>query len=145
MLRVYFGEFASGRLGRLGYLGHYVGLTLAMVAVGLAVGFGAGVTEEVVGADTAAEATQPLSVVALVVLSILGVAAAVAGVNILAKRLRDIGLPGWWGAAGIFVAAAILAAVGGDSVSGLFGLVVFVVLVGVPTGALGRGRAGPIA
>lgn len=106
MLSIYFGELRTGRLRRLAYLGWALALGVLGAVVVVGIGFTIGAAEQAVGGNVAQ--VQALLLQRYGLLSVIGAFAVVIGLgfanlNIIAKRLRDMGLPGWWGVLGIAV------------------------------------------
>ena len=145
MFNALWGELLHGRLQRLPFLGWYV--VLALFAMVLAFGIGAGIgaagrmaggeslTDEISLVESVGE-VGVLAISALFALLLLG------QLNIMAKRLRDTGLPvPWLVVLGWLVLSGLLAPVGGGLLSALLGLAVFAVLLFVPSDAFGRGAA----
>ncbi len=108
MWTVYFKEWTDGRLKRLQYLGYY--LLLIFLATVIMVG-----SVLLIGAtpEMSMEAMITLFVnnmgwlvlagIFVVMLMILA-----AQINIMAKRIRDMGLPAWWTIAGLIVVSVLL-------------------------------------
>ena len=111
MLKTFFGEWGTGRLQRLPYLGYHI---LLMVLIMASI-FGAimlvGTIENIIGGSI--EQTQSMlmekfgiigiiAIVALVFVTMLG------QVNILGKRIRDMGLPVLWTILGIIAISMVL-------------------------------------
>ena len=99
MLKTYFGEWGEGKLQRLPYLGYHVLLMFLVVAIILAGIFAVGAAENLIGGDLAT--TQKMLMDKFGIVAIIGIAAlmffAMLGqVNILGKRIRDMGLPVLW-------------------------------------------------
>jgi uncharacterized membrane protein YhaH (DUF805 family) len=74
---------------------------------------------------------------ATIIISLVGLMALVAKLNIMAKRIRDIGLSGWW----VVVALVLLTGLTGqfhegETGAGLTG-VVFLLVVLIPSNAIG--------
>ena len=140
MMSVYFGDFKTGRLKRLQYLGYEI-LLLAlsfgfMIAVVLAIGAG----EHIMGGNlqqAQAELAARFGGVAIAVVGLFYFTLFVAKLNIMAKRVRDIGLSGWW----VVLTVVLLAGLLGNyhqtqSGSSLMGLVVLLLLF-IPSDAIG--------
>ena len=111
MFKVYFGEWASGRLKRLPYLGYYVLLMVIMAAIIIGVIASVSFMETKAGMDVAAAQSAVLEkfgVVGIIGIAILMFAMMVAQINILAKRIRDMGLPAVWTILGIIAVSIIL-------------------------------------
>lgn len=147
MFKTYFGEWTTGRLARLPWLGYALGLFGAMMLIGILVGGGAGLMMGMSGDPAEAEARMEdmmggIGPVVMVLMVILGLVISVASLNINAKRFRDMGLPGGWTLLGVIVVSFVVAALFGETISNLVGLVLLLVMALVPTGAFGGG-AGP--
>ena len=111
MFKVYYGEWGDGRLKRLPYLGYYVLLMViaAVIVFGViaSVSF-AGTKEGVDIATMQAEFLDKFGVVAIIGFVVLLVALVIAQLNILAKRIRDMGLPAVWTILGIIAVSLVL-------------------------------------
>ncbi len=111
MLKVYFGEWGEGRLQRLAYLGYHVLLVFIIVAIFLGTIVAIGATEKFMGGDLIA--TQEMLSERFGLLAIFGIVVLMTGmllgqINIMAKRIRDMGLPAAWTILGIVVISMIL-------------------------------------
>jgi uncharacterized membrane protein YhaH (DUF805 family) len=99
MLKSYFGDVKSGRLQRLPFLGYFILLQIIMVAIAVGIGAGIGAVENLVGGDLQ-QAQEMLrtrfGIPVIILLAILYGALFFAMLNLEAKRIRDMGLPGWW-------------------------------------------------
>ena len=111
MLKTYFGEWGTGRLQRLPYLGYHV---LLMVLIMASI-FGAimlvGTIENIMGGSL--EEIQTMLLDKFGIIGIIGIVALVfitllAQVNILGKRIRDMGLPVLWTILGIVAISMVL-------------------------------------
>ncbi len=142
MLKDYFGDVRIGRLETPRFVVLWVMLVVFFVIVGLLLGAGIGIAEHILGGDLAtarASLRQQLAMPAVIAVAIGFILLAFAKLNIVAKRARDIGLPGWLTAiviAGLVGGASQLAP--GASAGGL-GMLLLIVLAFVPTDALRRG------
>jgi len=111
MFKVYFGEWGSGRLKRLPYLGYYVLLMVIVVAVIVAVIASVSFVETKSGMDMAATQAAMLDkfgMVGMLGFVVLILAMMIAQINILAKRIRDMGLPAVWTILGIIAVSIVL-------------------------------------
>ncbi len=106
MLKVLFGDVKGGRLARLPYLGYIV----LLVVISMAIVFGAivavGGFERMMDGDiqqTQAMLMQNYGILGMILTMVVGLLLGFANINIAAKRIRDMGLPGWWTVLGIFV------------------------------------------
>ncbi len=111
MLKVYFGEWGNGRLQRLAYLGYHVLLMFIVAAVIFAAIFAVGAAENFIGGDliaTQAMLGERFGFLAIFGIVVLMIAMILGQVNIMAKRIRDMGLPAVWTILGIVVISMLL-------------------------------------
>ncbi len=146
MLLNLWGEILDGRLSRLQFLVSY--LLIAAIAILLAFGLGAvigaaermGASESLTNQVSLADSLGPVGltiVAAMFALLLLG------QLNIMAKRLRDMGAPApWLIVLAWMLLAGFLSSGGGVALGGLLGLGFLLALLFVPTGAFGSGGAG---
>ena len=111
MLKIYFGEWGTGRLQRLPYLGYHVLLMVLVTAVIFGTIMTVGAMENMMS-GTMAE-TQAILLGKFGILGIIGILTLIfvtilAQVNILGKRLRDMGLPVLWSILGIIAISMVL-------------------------------------
>ena len=136
MTKALLGEVKTGRLMRLQYLGYSLLLSLLMFGFGLATVLAIGAGEHIIGGDLQQAQdklremfTLPLMIVYAVVMPLF----VFIGLNILAKRIRDIGLPGWLTVLVIIVLEGVASfAVSSGAGSGLHTLV-WIALLLIPT------------
>jgi len=172
MLKVYFGEWGNGRLKRLAYLGYYFLLMVLSLAVLFAAIVAIGATGTIMDGDVLATQTMLMDYfgpAAMAGFMIFVLAMIVAQVNILAKRIRDMGLPAVWTIIGLIaisitlnilfpvqsmeVNTAIVKTAEGTAISTagthantgsmvvqLFDMVVFLCLVFIPSDAFRKNR-----
>ena len=98
MLRAYCGDLTKGRLARLPFLGFWVLLWVLSLLYGLGIAFGLGVVEPLVFEGLAGTREYLLANVGVAVLAALAafcLAIGFAQLNLIAKRLRDMGGSGW--------------------------------------------------
>ena len=150
MLRAYFGDFTTGRLTRLPFLGFLLLLSVLFVLYGLGIAFGLGAAEHLLRGDlpaAQADLLEHLGLPAIVLLGLFVLAFALAKWNLIAKRIRDMGLPGWWVLLVIVLADAGLASAmhaGGESmgralpIHGLIGVIISFGLLLIPSGLFAR-------
>jgi len=111
MFKTYFGEFKSGRLQRLPFLGYAFLIIAVQFAFVFATVLAIGGAEMAIGGDlaTAQEAIlKSLAIPYLIIFAIFMAALLIAGMNITAKRARDIGLPGWLFVAGLIFISVLI-------------------------------------
>ena len=136
-----FGSVIDGRLARLAFLGYLILIAFLVIGIGIGIAVTIGIAEQVIGGDlqaAQAQLQQQFGIVAIVGIGVVFLLLAFAGLNLQAKRIRDIGLPGWWTVLGLAIAGGALSyAVSEQAASGLHSLVMLVLLL-VP-GKTGRG------
>ena len=142
MIKALFGDIKTGRLMRLQYLGYSVLLSLLMLGFGFAVVAAIGAGEHIIGGDLQQAQDQlretftfPLMLVMAVVMPLF----VFIGANIMAKRIRDIGLPGWWMVLAIFVISGVVSYMISNDVSNGLNTLIWVVLLLIPGNALAKG------
>jgi len=111
MLKTYFGEWGTGRLQRLPYFGYHILLTIIVMAIIFGSIMIVGSMQSMMDGSIAETQTMLLEkfgmlgiigLITLVFVAILG------QVNILGKRLRDMGLPVLWTILGIVAVSLVL-------------------------------------
>jgi uncharacterized membrane protein YhaH (DUF805 family) len=144
MFKALFGEVKIGRLMRLPYLGYSVLLSLLMFGFGLAVVMAIGAGEHIIGGDLQQaqdRLREMFTLPAMLVFAVVMPLFVFIGANIMAKRIRDIGLPGWWMVLAIFVISAVVSYMISDEVSSGLNTLIWVVILLVPSNALAKGSA----
>lgn len=143
---ILFGEVGSGRLARLPFLAYTMLLMLIVLGAALLLGAGFGIMESMIGGDPDAAQAEVEGLFAgplLIVLTLAGLLVLFVHYNLIAKRARDIGLPGWAVVAGIVVVSGIAGALFSEGVAGAVNLLIGLALLLVPSKAATRtaGRA----
>lgn len=141
MLKALFGDVHNGRLMRLQYVGYSLLLSLLMVGFGIAIVAAIGLGEDLIGGDLqqAQEILRErLTLPYMVVFAAATLLFMFVGANIMAKRIRDIGLPGWWAVLALLVLFIVLSYAVSDYVSSVLQSLVWLVLTLIP----GNGLAG---
>jgi uncharacterized membrane protein YhaH (DUF805 family) len=141
MFVVLFGDIKNGRLQRLPFLGYslliFVLLMLVMMGIVLAI-VGA---EKFVGGDlqqAQAAIAQSLGIPFVVLFAIFMVVMFFIEANVMAKRIRDIGLPGWWVVLALAVIGSVVGRMVSEQAGGSFQMLVFVLLLLVPSNSFGK-------
>ena len=141
MWKVYFGEFTSGRLQRLQYLGYVLLLMAIMFGFMLAIIFAIGASEHIIGGDLQ-QAQDKLrgwfSLPATLIVSLVFLLVLVAKLNIIAKRIRDMGLSGWWIALVLFIVVGGTSAAYSEQVGGGLFSILSLLLLLIPSDTFGR-------
>ena len=138
MFRVLLGDVRDGRLQRLPYLGYWLLLMLLMFGFMLAMGLAAGVGEHIISGDLQAAQEKLRDWFALPAMLVMMVAMPLfffMEANIMAKRIRDIGLPGWWVVLAIVLLTGSLSYMLSPQVSNGAQTLIWVLLLLIPTGA----------
>lgn len=141
MLKDYFGDFATGRVKSGQFIALWLILFVAFVAFGVLVGFGIGIAEQLLGGSVLdAQLALRTNIGPYAILIIFAVCCAfmVAKLNIIAKRIRDTGLPGWLTTvvfAGLFSGSVQVA---GEVTTGSITMILLLVLAFIPTDAFRR-------
>ena len=144
MINALFGEVKTGRLMRLQYLGYSVLLSLLMFGFGLAVVMIIGVGEHIAGGDLQQvqdQIREQLTLPAMLVMAVVMPLFLFIGLNIMAKRIRDIGLPGWWTVLAIFIVSGVVSYLVSDNAGSIVNTLAWVAVVLVPGNALAKGTA----
>ncbi len=142
-----FAELTGARMARLPYFAYTLLLTVTLVVVVFAIVTGiAGFENLRDGNITAIEKrfAEDAGGTLLIAFILFLLTLMFAHFNLMAKRLRDIGFPGWPGVLAVFVGTAVVTAVIGDNYAGTINTLVWLVLVLIPGNLVGnRGRAAP--
>lgn len=141
MIKTLFKDVAFGRIARLSYLGHSILLMVFLMAYMLIVVLAVGAGEHIIGGDLQQAQNQLRGMLTLPFLIITGIVMGLlmfAGLNIMAKRIRDIGLPGWWMVLALIVLGMLLSYfVSQQAGSGLHTLI-WLLLVLIPGNVVGK-------
>lgn len=111
MLKTYFGEWGTGKLQRLPYFGYHILLIVLIIAIILGSIATVGAVENFMGgnlAETQKMLMDKFGFVAIAGIMILIFAAMLGQLNILGKRIRDMGLPVLMTIIGIMLISLIL-------------------------------------
>ncbi len=136
-----FGAPRQGRMARLAFVIYASAIQLAVLVYVIWVGVAAGLAEQAANLDLE-KAQQQLSDFlspSLLIFTAVFLAALIyAQLNVVAKRVRDIGLPGWWMILAYVILRTIISAAGFPWVGLLFDLLAMLLLCFVVTDAVGR-------
>ena len=141
MFKTLWGEVKNGRLQRLPYLGYFVLLNVLLGVLVFGVLMSLDVEEgmlngdlEKVQAGFAEHLSMPVVLLGAVVLLLV----LFASLNIMAKRLRDTGLPGWWSTLGVVAIGAMLSQIVSEQVGSGFHSLVMIALFLIPTASFNK-------
>ena len=141
MFKVLFGDITTGRLMRLSYLGYSLLLALSVIGLGLAIGLAIGAGEHLIGGNIQQAQDRLREWFTLPFFIVFGLVSALfafGGMNIMAKRIRDIGLPGWWTVLVIIVLEGIISFIVSGQVSSSLHILIWIALLLLPTNALAK-------
>jgi len=111
MLKTYFGEWGTGKLQRLPYLGYHVLLIVLVMAIVFGSIMLVSTMENLMSgsiAETQIMIMEKFGILGVIGILLLIFVTILGQVNILGKRLRDIGLPVLWTILGIIVVSMVL-------------------------------------
>ena len=138
MFKVLLGDIRDGRLQRLPYLGYSILVVVLMLGLGIAFAIAAGVGEQIIGGDLQVAQDKlrdwfalPAILVVMVVMPLFLFMAS----NLMAKRIRDIGLPGWWMVLVVVALTGILSYMISQEVSQAVHTLIWDLQVMIPTNA----------
>jgi uncharacterized membrane protein YhaH (DUF805 family) len=98
MIQTYFGEWGTGKLQRLPYLGYHILLMVLVMAIIFGMIIAVGAVENMGGniAETQTMLLEKFGMIGVIGMVILIFVAIAGQINILGKRIRDMGLPVLW-------------------------------------------------
>ncbi len=136
MLNALIGDAKNGRLARLQYLGYSLLLFFFVFIFMLLTVMAVGVGEHILGGDLQEAQTQLREWFSLPFMIVLGIFMGVItfiGLNIMAKRIRDMGLHGWWLVVIIVVLESIISYYVSQQLSGGFHTFIWLLLIFIPS------------
>jgi uncharacterized membrane protein YhaH (DUF805 family) len=139
MFKALWGEVRDGRLVRLPFLGYSVLLNVLLIVCIVVLLMASGVGEELVSSDMQNAETllsEQMSMPMLLLFALLVGAFLFASLNIMAKRFRDIGLPGWWATFALVAVGGLVSAMLSEQVGSGLHTLVWVALLLIPTAAV---------
>jgi uncharacterized membrane protein YhaH (DUF805 family) len=142
MFKILFGDIKAGHLRRLAFIGYWILLTVFMIGFGFAIILAIGAGETLIGGDlTAAQDSlrRWFSIPSVVIVSLIYMTVLFGHFNIVAKRIRDTGLPGWWSMLFIVILQIIITVVISEQGGQIFSLLMWLALLFIPGNTFGRG------
>lgn len=142
MLKTLFGDVHSGRLKRLQYVGYSLLLSLLMIGFGFAVVAAIGLGEDFIGGDLQQVQDmlrERLTLPYMIVFAVATLLFMFTGANIMSKRIRDIGLPGWWSVLALLVLFTALSYAVSDQISSILQSLVWLLLSLIPGDSVAGG------
>lgn len=136
MLNIFFGEVKTGRLQRLAFLGYSLLLQVIVFGFVIAIIVAIGAGEHLIGGDLQ-QAQQMLSdwfsIPFILIFGIFMALIGFTGVNLTAKRIRDIGLPGWWTVLAVLILEFAATIIISQEISSGLHILLTVALLLIPT------------
>lgn len=134
------GDVRHGRLERLPYLGYSILLLVLMFVFVLGTVSAIGIGEHILGGDL--EIAQDklfewFGGPAAIVFFLCWLFFLYASLNIMAKRVRDIGLPGWWTVLALVLITGASYAVVSENTGSTLDLLVWIALLVIPSNSFG--------
>jgi len=142
MIKALLGDVKTGRLMRLQYLGYSLLVYLLMFGFVFVVILAIGAGEHIIGGDlqhAQDKLREMFTLPAMIVFAVIMPLFLFMVANIMAKRIRDIGLPGWWSVLAIIVITGIVSYMVSNEVSNGLSTLIWVVLLLVPSNAQAKG------
>ena len=142
MIKALLGNVKTGRLMRLQYLGYSLLVYLLMLGFVFVVILAIGAGEHIIGGDlqhAQDKLREMFTLPAMIVFAVIMPLFLFMVANIMAKRIRDIGLPGWWSVLAIIVITGIVSYMVSNEVSNGLSTLIWVVLLLVPSNAQAKG------
>ena len=141
MFKIYFGEIRDGRLARLQYLGYSILLAAIAFGIVILVVLAIGAGEHIIGGDLQQAQDKLRDWFSLPFMVLFGLAylgLAFAGANIMAKRIRDIGLPGWWVVLAVMLLTGFSSTAGPEQIGSGLSTLIWIALLLIPGGAFSK-------
>ncbi|MCK5663555.1 MAG: DUF805 domain-containing protein [Thiotrichaceae bacterium] len=143
MINALLKEIKTGRLLRLQYLGYSLFMGLLVVIFIAALVFAIGAGEHLLGGnlqDAQNQLREWFTLPLMIVFGIFMASMLFIGFNLMAKRIRDIGLPGWWSILVIMIISGALSYAVSQQASSGFHTLIWILLVLVPTNTLEKSK-----
>jgi uncharacterized membrane protein YhaH (DUF805 family) len=142
MIKALLGDVKTGRLMRLQYLGYSLLVYLLMFGFVFVVILAIDAGEHIIGGDlqyAQDKLREMFTLPAMIVFAVIMPLFLFMVANIMAKRIRDIGLPGWWSVLAIIVITGIVSYMVSNEVSNGLSTLIWVVLLLVPSNSQAKG------
>ncbi|MGI9227186.1 MAG: DUF805 domain-containing protein [Gammaproteobacteria bacterium] len=136
MLQILFGDIKKGRLTRLPYLIYSLLFNLVVIGIGIGVVLSIGAGEQIINGEIQQAQQKILSMFSgplLLIFLVVTILLVFSWYNLMAKRIRDIGIPGWWAVLAIVILESIISVnISGEASSGMHTLI-WIVLLLIPS------------
>jgi len=137
MIRTLLGNIKDGRLARLPYLGYSILLAVIMIVAMFGIVAVIAGAETIIGGDLQAAQQilrENFSGIFVVFMMFFALTLVFAGANIAAKRVRDMGLPGWPVVLGFAVVVGVISGMVSQNVGNGLSTLGWLALLLVPGG-----------
>jgi len=141
MLTVLFGDIKNGRLQRLPFLGYSLLIAVFSMLVMMGIVVAIVGAEKLVGGDlqqAQAAIAQNMGTPFIILFSVFMAVMMFIQLNLMAKRIRDMGLPGWWVVLAVLIIAGLIGGATSEQAGGGFQMLVFLLLVLIPSNSFGK-------
>lgn len=136
MLQILFGDIKFGRLARLPYFIYSLLFNLVVIGIGIGVVLSIGAGEQIISGDIQQAQQKILSMFSgpfLLIFLVVTILLVFSWYNLMAKRIRDIGISGWWAVLAIVILESIISVnISGEASSGMHTLI-WIVLLLIPS------------
>lgn len=136
MLQILFGDIKFGRLTRLPYFIYSLLFNFVVIGIGIGVVLSIGAGEQIISGDIQQAQQKILSMFSgpfLLLFLVVTILLVLSWYNLMAKRIRDIGIPGWWAVLVIVILESIISVnISGKASSGIHTLI-WIVLLLIPS------------
>jgi len=141
MISALFKQVKTGQLRRMAFFGYGVLLMVVPLIFMLIVVVAIGAGEHLIGGDIA-QAQDKLSGwfsgPMIILFASFMIVVFFAQLNIMAKRIRHMGLSGWWWVLGIVIVNLVVTAIAGEQAGNIVGLIAALALFFIPGDSFGQ-------
>jgi len=141
MINTLVGDIKTGRLLRLQYIGYSLVLLLMVLGFVIFTILAIGAGEHLLNGnlqEAQAQLQDWFSLPFILAFGVFMIVLLFSSMNIMAKRIRDIGLPGWITVFGVMILEGIVSVVISEESGSSLHTVVWLLLVLVPSNTLGK-------
>ena len=141
MMTVLFGDIKNGRLQRLQFLGYSLLVSVLTVVIMMGVVVAIAGAEKFAGGDlqqAQAAIRESLGGPFMVIFAIFMLVIFFIQANLMAKRIRDMGLPGWWVVLALVIIAGLVGGMMSEQAGGVFQGIVTLILLFVPSNSFAK-------
>jgi uncharacterized membrane protein YhaH (DUF805 family) len=136
VFEILFDEVKTGRLQRLPFLGYSLLIQLLFFGFIFAIVVAIGAGEHLIGGDLQQAQkilTEWFFTPFFIIFGLFMLLISFTGLNLVAKRIRDAGLPGWWTLLAIFILEVLISTIISQEASGSLHILFIVILLFIPS------------